>query len=125
MPLPGHCGLAEDELLVQAEKLLEIPFVTLAEVLQAELATGEVVADLISTRRCIFLAHLWRAERLIAHRLETDVRAGRDARLGGGCSALAAFLYDTRHATKVANAFSGDRSGFSANSKIETLSKLT
>jgi len=26
----GHCGLAEDELLVQAEKLLEIPSDTLA-----------------------------------------------------------------------------------------------
>src|SRR5260370_7390732 len=67
----GHCGLAEDELLVQAEKLLEIPSAILAEALQAELATGEVVADLINTRRCIFLAYLWRAERLIAHRLQT------------------------------------------------------
>jgi exodeoxyribonuclease V alpha subunit len=67
----GHCGLAEDELLVQAEKLLEIPSVILAEALQAELASGEVVADLIDTRRCIFLAYLWRAERLIAHRLQT------------------------------------------------------
>src|SRR6266851_3433217 len=67
----GHCGLAEDELLVQAEKLLEIPSAILAEALQAELATGEVVADLIDTRRCIFLAYLWRAERLIAHRLQT------------------------------------------------------
>src|SRR5216683_2833855 len=62
---------AEDELLVQAEKLLEIPSATLAEALQAELATGEVVADLIDTHRCIFLAYLWRAERLIAHRLQT------------------------------------------------------
>src|SRR6202035_1952950 len=67
----GHCGLAEDELLVQAEKLLEIPSAILAEALQAELATGAAVADVIDTRRCIFLAHLWRAERLIAHRLQT------------------------------------------------------
>src|SRR6202521_5442918 len=67
----GHCGLAEDELLVQAEKLLEIPPATLAEALQAELATGEVVTDLIDTRRCIFLAYLWRAERLIVHQLQT------------------------------------------------------
>ena len=67
----GHCGLAEDDLLVQAEKLLEIPSDTLAGALQAELASGEVVADLIDTRRCIFLAYLWRAERLIAHRLQT------------------------------------------------------
>jgi exodeoxyribonuclease V alpha subunit len=70
----GHCGLAEDELLVQAEKLLEIPSDTLAEALQAELASGEVVADLIDTRRCVFLAYLWRAERLIADRLKTLIQ---------------------------------------------------
>ena len=62
----GHCGLPEDELLAQAEKLLEIPTGILTEALQAELATGTVVADTIDTRRCIFLAHLWRAERFIA-----------------------------------------------------------
>ena len=67
-------GLAEDELLVQAEKLLEIPSDTLAGALQAELASGEVVADLIDTRRCIFLAYLWRAERLIADRLKTLIQ---------------------------------------------------
>jgi len=69
----GHCCLAEDELLAQAEKLLEIPSATLAEALQEELATGAVVADLIAARRCIFLAHLWRAERFIARRLQTLV----------------------------------------------------
>ena len=52
--------------LVQAEKLLEIPSAILAEALQAELATGAVVADTIDARRCIFLAYLWRAERFIA-----------------------------------------------------------
>src|SRR5260370_38450548 len=67
----GHCGLAEDELLVQAEKLLEIPSATLAEALQAELATGEVVADLIDGGRWIFLTYLWHAERVIAHRVQT------------------------------------------------------
>ena len=66
----GHCGLAEDELLIQAEKLLEIPSTILAEALQAELATGAVVADTIKARRCIFLTHLWRAEKFIAHRLQ-------------------------------------------------------
>jgi hypothetical protein len=37
----GHRSLAENELLVQAEKLLEIPSDTLAGALQAELASGE------------------------------------------------------------------------------------
>src|SRR5580658_2941155 len=66
----GHCGLAEDELLFQAEKLLEIPSSVLAEALQAELDTGSVVADTIAARRCIFLTHLWRAEQFIAQRLQ-------------------------------------------------------
>src|ERR1700719_1368821 len=47
----GHCWVAEDELLAQAEKLLEIPSVTLAEALQAELATGEVAAGMIAEHR--------------------------------------------------------------------------
>jgi exodeoxyribonuclease V alpha subunit len=38
------------------------------------LASGEVVADLIGRRRCIFLAYLWRAERLIADRLKTLIQ---------------------------------------------------
>src|SRR6202035_6093663 len=67
----GHCGLAEDELLAQAEKLLEIPSAILTEALQAELVTGEVVEDMIDGRACIFLAYLWRAERLVAHRIQT------------------------------------------------------
>ena len=45
-----------------------------AEALQAELASGEVVADKIDTRRCIFLAYLWRAERLIAQRLQALIQ---------------------------------------------------
>jgi len=57
-------------LLVQAVKLLEIPSAILTEALQAELATGSVVADTIEARRCMFLTHLWRAEQLIAHRLQ-------------------------------------------------------
>ena len=43
----GHCGLPEDDLLVQAEKLLEIPTETLAEALAAEVASGSVVADVV------------------------------------------------------------------------------
>ena len=66
----GHCALPEAELLGQAEKLLEIPSAILGEALQAELATGTVVADTIEARRCIFLAYLWRAEQFIARRFE-------------------------------------------------------
>jgi exodeoxyribonuclease V alpha subunit len=66
----GHCGLPEDELLDKAERLLEIPAATLASGLAAELATGSLVADDVGERRCVFLAHLWRAERIIAQQLQ-------------------------------------------------------
>jgi exodeoxyribonuclease V alpha subunit len=66
----GHCGLPEDLLLTQAEQLLEIPRPILAEaVSRREVADGLVVADTLDGRRCLFLAHLWRAERMIGQRL--------------------------------------------------------
>ena len=65
----GQCGLPEDQLLAQAEKLLEIPRPTLAEALSREAADGLVVADQIDDCCCFFLAHLWRAERMIGQRL--------------------------------------------------------
>jgi hypothetical protein len=46
-------------------------YVNCGRALNRLLATDEVVADLIDTRRCVFLAYLWRAGRLIAHRLQT------------------------------------------------------
>jgi exodeoxyribonuclease V alpha subunit len=65
----GHCGLPEDQLLTRAEKLLDIPRPTLAEAMRREAADGLVVADEIDDRRCLFLAHLWRAERMIGQRV--------------------------------------------------------
>jgi exodeoxyribonuclease V alpha subunit len=65
----GHCGLPEDQLLTQAEQLLEIPRPILAEAVSREVADGLVVEDALDGRRCFFLAHLWRAERMIGQRL--------------------------------------------------------
>ena len=67
----GHCGLPEDDLLPMAEKLLEIPPDILRDALQQELQEETVVADTIGERRCIFLAHLWKAEKVVAERLRT------------------------------------------------------
>ncbi len=67
----GHCGLPEDDLLPAAEKLLEIPTDILRDALHQELQDETVVADAIGDRRCIFLGHLWSAEKLIAERLKT------------------------------------------------------
>jgi exodeoxyribonuclease V alpha subunit len=65
----GHCGLPQDELLTRAEKLLEIPRPTLAEAVRREAADGLVVADEIDDRPCLFLTHLWRAERMIGQKI--------------------------------------------------------
>ena len=70
----GHCGLPEDELVARAEKLLEIPSETLRDAVVAEVASGFLVADEVGDRPCIFLAHLWRAERIIAQRLRALVK---------------------------------------------------
>jgi exodeoxyribonuclease V alpha subunit len=67
----GHCGLPEEDLLGRAEKLLEIPRQTLVEAVGREVAGGFVVSDEINGRRCVFLAHLWHAERVIGQRLLT------------------------------------------------------
>jgi exodeoxyribonuclease V alpha subunit len=66
----GHCGLPEDDLLPLAEKLLEIPTDILRDALHQELKDETVVADTIGDQRCIFLGHLWNAEKVIAERLK-------------------------------------------------------
>ena len=66
----GHCGLPVDDLMLMAEKLLEIPPDILRDALQRELQDETVVADTIGERRCIFLGHLWYAEKVIAERLK-------------------------------------------------------
>lgn len=65
----GQCGLPEDELLTLAEELLDIPQPTLVEAVRLEIAEGTLVADRVREQRCVFLAHLWHAEREIADRL--------------------------------------------------------
>ena len=65
----GHCGLPLDELLPMAEQLLEIPASIVEEALGLELEAGDVIADEVDGRRCIFLAGLHRSERAIAGRL--------------------------------------------------------
>ena len=65
----GHCGLPQDDLLPAAEKLLEIPTDILRDALHQELQDETVAADTIGDQRCIFLGHLWNAEKVIAERL--------------------------------------------------------
>ena len=65
----GHCGLPTDELMPLAEKLLEVPVDLVRAALDLETSEGTVVADSVGETRCVFLAGLHRAERIIAERL--------------------------------------------------------
>src|SRR5690349_18891769 len=65
----GHCGLPTDELRTLAAELLEVPAEAVDEALALELEAGDVVADEVDGRACVFLAGLHRAERGIAERL--------------------------------------------------------
>ena len=65
----GHCGLPVEELTALTAKLLEVPDDLIATALGLELEAGDVVADLLEGRRCVFLAGLYRAEQTIAERL--------------------------------------------------------
>ena len=68
----GHCALPRDRLLRTAEELLEIPRPVLEEALGRELLEERLIADAIDHDDAVFLAHLWRAERLIAERLRAE-----------------------------------------------------
>jgi exodeoxyribonuclease V alpha subunit len=65
----GHCGLPVDELMRLTEKLIEVPAPLIVSALALELEAGEVVADTVTNRDCVFLAGLYRAEQAIAQRL--------------------------------------------------------
>ena len=65
----GHCGLPRDELLPLAVKLLEIPDTIVLDALRLELDAGQVIADQVEGRDCVFLGGLYHAERSIADRL--------------------------------------------------------
>lgn len=67
----GHCALPADDLLSLAEELLEIGRDRLAEALSLEVGEGNVVPDAVGDRDCVFLPHLWHAEKAIAERVRT------------------------------------------------------
>ena len=72
----GHCGVPVEELTDLAASLLDVPGELIATALALELETGEVVADLLHSRQCVFLAGLYRAEQVIAERLRVLAAAG-------------------------------------------------
>ena len=67
----GHCGLPTDDLLPLAVELLEVPKELIQTALDLELADGTVIGDKVGDTPCVFLAGLYRAEQVIAERLNT------------------------------------------------------
>ncbi len=65
----GHCGLPYEDLIAQTRELLEVPAELVDTALALELEDGSVIADDVESRRCVFLAGLYRAEREIAVKL--------------------------------------------------------
>ena len=76
----GHCGLPTEDLVGLATELLEVDVGIVEAALAHELDGGEVVADTIEGRACIFLRGLYLAERGVAERL---LCAGAGARRPG------------------------------------------
>ena len=66
----GHCGLPREELVPLAAKLLEVEKELVLTAINLELADGTVVADTVGEIACIFLGGLYRAEQIIAERLQ-------------------------------------------------------
>jgi exodeoxyribonuclease V alpha subunit len=66
----GHCGLPTEELVPLAIELLEVPKELVQTALDLELADGTVIADTVNETPCIFLGGLYRAEQVIAERLQ-------------------------------------------------------
>jgi exodeoxyribonuclease V alpha subunit len=66
----GHSGLPVDELASLTERLIAVPPALIEDALALELEAGEVIADTVEGRRCVFLAGLYRAEQSIAARLQ-------------------------------------------------------
>ena len=65
----GHCGLPTDEALERARHLLGVSVTDLAPVVDAQCAAGELVADEVEGRDCLFSRGLYSAELYVAARL--------------------------------------------------------
>ena len=65
----GHCGLPAEELGPLAVELLEVSKELVQTALDLELAEGTVIAATVGETACVFLAGLYRAEKVIAERL--------------------------------------------------------
>lgn len=68
----GHCGLPYRELIILAQKLLEIPAPLIEEAIELELMGKEVVETTLGEERAIFLSSLFHSEKTIASLLRRN-----------------------------------------------------
>lgn len=66
----GHCGFPREETVALACRLLDADDALVRGAVEAEIASGTVVADLIAGEPCLFLKELHRAEKLIGEKLK-------------------------------------------------------
>ena len=71
----GHCGLPTGQLITLTTKLLEVGPALVETALGLELSGQDVVADDLDGEHCVFLSSLYKAERVIADRLQ-DLERG-------------------------------------------------
>jgi exodeoxyribonuclease V alpha subunit len=71
----GHCGLPTEELAPLAVELLKVAKELVQTALDLELADGSVIAATVGETGCVFLAGLYRAEKVIAERILNILKA--------------------------------------------------
>jgi exodeoxyribonuclease V alpha subunit len=70
----GHCGLPAEQVADRASHLLRVPVSELEAVIDAQCAEGDLVADVVDGRGCLFPQSLHRAELFLAKRLRDLAR---------------------------------------------------
>jgi len=66
----GHCGLPTNDLMPLVVELLEVEADLVETALELELDGRTVIADTVGETACVFLSGLYRAEQVIAERLQ-------------------------------------------------------
>jgi exodeoxyribonuclease V alpha subunit len=70
----GHCAAEYDQLVTQGAELLEIPVPTIERAVELEIQDGNLVAEAIGDRACVFLAPLYHSEAGVAAHLTRLLR---------------------------------------------------
>lgn len=70
----GHCAMEQGRLVETASQLLEIPAPIIEQAITQEVAEGQLIAEIIAGKPCLFLAPLYRSEIGVAKHLQRLLR---------------------------------------------------